>query len=217
MFPTPRSASHRAVRLAALAVLSASALASMPAHALYKVVGPDGKVTYTDRPPVSKEDKVGSVNAAGGGTSEAALPYELRQAAQRYPVVLYTTATCGPCESARQLLRQRGIPFTERTVATPADSAAMQRLTGRADLPAVTVGSQVIGGYNAGETNTYLDAAGYPKRSMLPANYVAPAASPLTSAAAPAAPAAASAPGTPAEPAAAPAPAAPGTPPGFKF
>jgi len=217
MSPSPRSASHRAVRLAALAVLSASALASMPAHALYKVVGPDGKVTYTDRPPISQENKVGSVNAAGGGGSDAALPYELRQAAQRYPVVLYTTASCGPCDSARQLLRQRGIPFTERTVATPADSAAMQRLTGRTDMPAVTVGSQVIGGYNAGETNTYLDAAGYPKRSVLPANYVAPPASPLTSAAAPAASAAPSAPGTPAEPAAAPVPAAPGTPPGFKF
>jgi len=217
MFPTPRSASHRAVRLAALAVLSASALASMPAHALYKVVGPDGKVTYTDRPPVSPENKVGSVNTTGGGGSDASLPYELRQAAQRYPVVLYTTASCGPCESARALLRQRGIPFTERTVVTPADSAAMQRLIGRTDVPAVTVGSQVIGGYNAGETNTYLDAAGYPKRSMLPANYAAPAASPLTSGAAPAAaaPAPASAPAAPTEPAAA--PAAPGTPAGFKF
>ena len=217
MSPSPRSASHRAVRLAALAVLSASALASMPAHALYKVVGPDGKVTYTDRPPVSPENKVGSVNTSGGSGSDASLPYELRQAAQRYPVVLYTAASCGPCESARALLRQRGIPFTERTVATPADSAAMQRLIGRTDVPAVTVGSQVIGGYNAGETNTYLDAAGYPKRSVLPANYVAPPASPLTSAAAPAASAAPSAPGTPAEPAAAPVPAAPGTPPGFKF
>ncbi|MET0349342.1 MAG: DUF4124 domain-containing protein, partial [Rhizobacter sp.] len=104
-----RLLSHRATRLAATAALFASAAAlTMPAHALYKVVGPDGKVTYTDRPPVSKENKVESVNTSTGAPSTAGLPYELRQTVQRFPVTLYTMASCGACDAARQQLRARG-------------------------------------------------------------------------------------------------------------
>ena len=32
-------------------IAAAASLALTPAFALYKVVGPDGKITYTDRPP----------------------------------------------------------------------------------------------------------------------------------------------------------------------
>ena len=40
---------HRRVRL--LLVVGVALLSAPPAFALYKVVGPDGRVTYTDRPP----------------------------------------------------------------------------------------------------------------------------------------------------------------------
>jgi glutaredoxin len=194
-----RFPSHRTSRLAATAALFASAAAlCLPAHALYKVVGPDGKVTYTDRPPVSKENKVQSVNTATGGVSTAGLPYELRQTVQRFPVTLYTGTECGPCDGARQLLRQRGVPFTERTVENNADIAALRRVTGKDDLPGVTIGSQVIVGYNPDDMTSYLDAAGYPKKSALPSNYSEQAATPLTPRNAPAAPAAAPAPAAPA-------------------
>ena len=36
---------------AAPVALSMALLAALPSQALYKVVGPDGKVTYTDTPP----------------------------------------------------------------------------------------------------------------------------------------------------------------------
>ena len=42
------------------------------------------------------------------GVAEGALPFELRQAASRYPVTLYTAATCIPCDNGRQMLQQRG-------------------------------------------------------------------------------------------------------------
>ena len=38
-------------------------LACMPSHAQYKVVGPDGKVTYTDRAPGGNDGKVTSLGA----------------------------------------------------------------------------------------------------------------------------------------------------------
>jgi len=169
----------RSFRLAAPALL-AGLFAALPAHALYKVVGPDGKVTYTDRPAITTDSKVQTVGAGGGVSSDVALPLELRQAAQRYPVTLYTTKDCAPCDSGRQLLRQRGIPFAERSVGTVEDADALNRIAGTRDLPALTVGAQVLRGYQREEWTSYLDAAAYPKESKLPANFPQGSATPLT-------------------------------------
>ncbi|MEY2893342.1 MAG: hypothetical protein RJA98_3250 [Pseudomonadota bacterium] len=179
--PTPRLAAAWLPRLAAL---SLCALAAAPSWALYKVVGPDGRVTYTDRPPQeasASTGRVSAVSAAGGaGSGTAALPLELRQAAQRFPVTIYTTATCDPCESARQLLRKRGVPYTERQVLTPADAEALFKLTGGREAPAASIGAQVMRGYSADLWNSYLDAAAYPKESKLPRGYSWAPPTPLT-------------------------------------
>jgi glutaredoxin len=161
-------------------VLLAALFTALPAHALYKVVGPDGKVTYTDRPAVSPDNKVQSVNSNGSVANDVALPYELRQVAERYPVTLYTTKDCPSCDAGRQTLRQRGIPFAEKTIATKEDGEALQRITGARDLPVLTVGSQVLRGYQRDDWSSYLDAAAYPKESKLPANFPQGGASPLT-------------------------------------
>lgn len=60
------------------------------------------------------------------GTNNSALPFELRQAAQRFPVTLYAGAQCAPCDSARSMLVARGVPFTERTVASNEDLDALR-------------------------------------------------------------------------------------------
>ena len=213
MSRAPRSSSSRAARSTAVAALFATAaLVSLPALAQYKVVGPDGKVTFTDRPPVEKDTRVAPVSASpGAAPATANLPYELRQVVQKYPVVLYT----GPdCTTARQQLQSRGIPFTERTLVTPSDAAAFVQVTGKSELPAIAVGSKVMSGYNEVELVSYLDAAGYPKKSALPSSYVAPSPTPLTT---PRAAAPAPAPNQAPAPAPSAPPAAPGTPPGFKF
>jgi len=172
--------SPRVSRLAAVAALFASALAALPAHALYKVVGPDGKVTYTDRPPTTRENKVETVNTSTGSVTAESLPFDLRVVAQKYPVTLYTTPNCPPCDGARQYLRQRGVPVSERIVSSPEDNAALKRITGSSELPTITIGSQVVTGYASSTLASYVDAAGYPKESRLPSNYTEPAATPLT-------------------------------------
>lgn len=204
----------RALLSLATSVAAASLFASLPAHALYKVVGPDGKVTYTDRPAVSTENKVQQVGAGGSVANDVALPFELRQAAQRYPVTLYVAPDCSPCDAARQYLRQRGVPFSEKLVTTAEDSNALQRLTGSTGLPSVTVGAQVVRGWQREDWASYLDAAGYPKESRLPANFPQGKAEPLTETQQ-ARPAAAQAPRPAAAPAPEPAPAPP--PSGIRF
>lgn len=213
MSPFPKTLS----RHAAVAALFAGTFAALPAHALYKVVGPDGKVTYTDRPPVTQENKVQPVNATTGGTSVSTggLPYELQQVVQRYPVTLYSASGCGPCDSARQALRQRGVPFTERTIVSAEDQDALQRRTGKPDLPAVTIGSQVMSGFDSRGLTGYLDAAGYPKRSVLPQGYAEAPARPLTTPTSVQSDAPAPSPAAAPSPAPTPAPAA--DPSGIKF
>jgi glutaredoxin len=193
-------------------------LAALPAHAQYKVIGPDGKVTYTDRPPASGKDKVTAISSRGvsSGPVDVTMPLELRQPVARYPVTLYTvTGTCGPCEAARQLLRQRGIPYAEKQVQTPEDSEALERLSGAHDAPTLAIGTQMMRGLAPGVWGSYLDAAGYPRESRLPANYQYAAATPIVERReASAAPPAASAP--PPAPSSTPSP-TPANPAGIKF
>lgn len=167
---------------AALACAACLASVSSPSVAQqYKVIAKDGSVTYTDRPPLASGDKLSPLKTTGATAgATAALPIDVREAAQRYPVTLYGSANCGPCDSGRQFLQQRGIPYTEKSVTTEDDGAMLLRLTGGNDLPAITVGAQVVRGWSADGWASYLDAAGYPRESKLPAGYQFAAATPLT-------------------------------------
>ena len=154
--------------------------ATASAQAVYRIVGPDGRVTFSDQPPPSANARPAGVNTtSGGGGTAAQLPFELRQVAGRYPVTLYTGENCAPCNSGRNLLNARGIPYTEKTVSTNEDAEALKRLAGEASLPFMTIGSQQLRGYSDTEWTQFLDAAGYPRQSVLPAGYARPAPSPL--------------------------------------
>jgi glutaredoxin len=170
-------------------------LAAAAAQAQYKVVAPDGSVTYTDRPPAAANAKVTPIGRtaiaqAAAANPELALPAELRAAMQRHPVTLYTSDSCAPCDSGRRLLQQRGVPFAERRIGTEEDAAALERLVGARTVPALSIGSQPLRGFNDADWASYLDVAGYPKQSRLPRNWQATPARPLVERANPAAPAA---------------------------
>ena len=171
-------------RLRALALCSLLLAAAGPALALYKVVAPDGSVTYTDRPPLDTRMKVmpmGADPAASSALSsnEALLPPELRRVMGRFPVLLYTAPDCVPCDAARQWLQQRGIPYAEKQVLGNDDAALLERSVGGRSVPVLTVGSQVLHGMSPQEWAGYLDAAGYPRESRLPPGWQPPPPVPL--------------------------------------
>lgn len=173
----------------ALALLALTALLSLPAAAQYKVVAPDGSVTYTDRPPAEGKLRITPLGRnATPASADVGLPIELRQAAQRYPVTLYTTADCAPCDNGRKLLQQRGVPYSERSIGNEEDAQALERLVGARTVPALTVGAQPLRGFSDSDWAAYLDAAGYPRESKLPRNWPVAVATPLVQRAQPAAP-----------------------------
>ena len=156
----------------------------LPSHALFKVVAPDGSVTYTDRPPAASVGRPVPMGGKEAPANDAAaalanLPLDLRQTIARFPVTLYTSNDCSPCESARRLLQGRGVPFVERQVLNDDDGEALNRLTGGRSVPTLTIGGQALRGFADVDWHSYLDAAGYPRESRLPRNYQAPAATPL--------------------------------------
>ena len=183
--PTLGTSRRRAVPSARLALATSGALiatlfAALPAHALYKVVAPDGKITYTDRLPDTAGVKVTPLTAAGSAAADSTtLPPELQKVAARYPVTLFVTADCTPCDNARALLRQRGIPHAERIVQSGDDADALQRLTGTRDVPTLMIGTQSVPGFDSQAWSGYLNAAGYPQQSMLPQGYQFDAPTPL--------------------------------------
>ena len=204
--------------------LAAAAFATAPAGAqqVFRIVGPDGKVTFSDKPPAEPTTKSSAARAVtlSAGTGGSALPFELRQVANRFPVTFYTGTNCAPCGAGRAFLASRGIPFSEKTVTSNEDVDALQRLSGGASLPFLTIGGQQLNGFSETEWAQFLDAAGYPQTSQLPASFRNAAATPLVAvqqAPVAAAPAATTAPTAarpaPARPAAQP----PENPAGIKF
>lgn len=153
----------------------------MLAQGVYRIVGPDGRITYSDQPPPALVNPrpIDSVTAKTVSNANTQLPFVLRQVASRYPVKLYTSTGCAPCDSGRNLLNTRGIPYVEKTINTQQDAEELKRFSGATSLPFLTIGAQQIKGYSETEWTQFIDAAGYPKQSILPNTYQRPAATPL--------------------------------------
>ena len=192
----------KVIPILALSALLAGVTTASYAQQVFRIVGPDGKVTFSDKPPAESTAKVtAAVGSSGSVVATASLPFELRQVTQKYPVTLYTGDNCGPCQSARALLVSRGVPFAEKSVMTPEDSQALQRLSGENSLPFATIGGQQLKGFSDSEYTQFLNAAGYPATSILPSNYRQAAATPMVAVSAAPATTAAPAPARAAAPA----------------
>lgn len=170
-----------AALLAALAALS-TGWGDAGAQQVFRIVGPDGRVTFSDKPPLEPAGRTNTSQVAAraaAGANVAGLPYELRQVSARYPVTLYTAPSCNACDAGRALLTARGVPFAERTITSAADFDALKRLANTNAVPLLTIGAQQIKGFGEAEWRQYLDAAGYPATSQLPRGYVQSAPAPM--------------------------------------
>lgn len=146
-----------------LALLGAS-LAVHAQSTTYRWVDERGRVNYSDHPPPPSvrqlNEKRFSADAA-----DTVPGYTLRRATTEFPVLLYTAVNCGElCTAARDLLRNRGVPFTENSIATPADlEGYRQRFGTPEEVPAMLVGRTQLKGFAADTWQHALDSAGYPK------------------------------------------------------
>ena len=63
------------------------------------------------------------------------------------PVLIYTSALCGYCMRAKQLLQRKGVAFDEISVdGKPDVRAEMVRKAGKTSVPQIWIGSAHVGG-----------------------------------------------------------------------
>lgn len=137
------------------------------AQQLYRWVDEEGRVRYSDTPPPASAKDVQKKKYSTGPA--AAVPYATQRAMRDYPVTLYTSPDCGkPCADGKALLEKRGIPYSETVVRDEGDIDRLKRATGQNQVPALVVGPDAVGGYEAGSWNAALSTAGYPANAGLP-------------------------------------------------
>jgi len=137
---------------------------------LYRWVDRDGKTHYTDTPPPASAKNVQQKKLATTSSGATGLPYAVQQAVKNFPVTLYSSACGNACTQAKALLDKRGLPYSEKNPQeSPEMEAALKKVTGGTlEVPTLTVGGEVIKGFEAGRWNSALDLAGYPQTVALP-------------------------------------------------
>jgi glutaredoxin len=147
------------------ALTCALVLAAQAQTNVYRWTDKDGKVHFSDTPPPEDAKDASQKRLGGGSVEDPPLPYATQVAARRNPVTLYISTDCGdPCARARELLSQRGIPFSEKDAqANPADQETLKKLTGALQVPVLVVGESKSQGYEEIQWQSSLDTAGYPR------------------------------------------------------
>lgn len=64
-------------------------------------------------------------------------------------VIVYSKDNCPYCTAAKNLLTQKGVPYTEINLQTkPAELAALKEKTGLRTVPQIFIGDKLIGGFS---------------------------------------------------------------------
>ena len=164
-----------------MAVWLAAASTSLAAASLYQWKDAQGRTVCSDQAPPPNIHNA-QQKAFKGSVIDIGESYATKTAREKYPITLYASACGAPCDQARQLLTQRGVPFSSKDPqASPEAQAELQKLTGRLSVPVLVVGSDRVDGFEAGQWQAALDRAGYPKSApsgSKPAAAAAPTAAP---------------------------------------
>ena len=154
----------RCLGFAAGLLAGSLAVSLAAAQTTYRWLDASGQTVYSDQPPPVGAKQVVKISGQTPGDA-AQMPYATRQAVEKYPVTLYTAANCTElCQNARDLLNQRGVPFTENIVTNDVEAAELSRRLGSdVGFPSIFVGQQGFTGYEVVSWNNLLDLAGYPK------------------------------------------------------
>jgi len=156
--------SRRIVAFACGVTIASLAAIAAAQQQVYRYIDKEGRVIYTDRAPPADGKEVQAKRLTSNFIENNELPIATQQAAERFPVTLYTFACGQVCQTAEGLLNRRGIPFTTVNVEEQKGAEQLLKVTGGQQAPVLQVGDKLIAkGYNEARWSAMLDDAGYPK------------------------------------------------------
>jgi glutaredoxin len=148
--------------LVPLALLTLAGAAAAQTQ-VYRYTDIDGRIVYSDRAPPGSARNVQPKRLGANYIETSQLPLASQQAAERFPVTLYTYDCGEVCQTAEALLNRRGVPFTTVDVTQGDNGTKLQALTGEQRVPVLQIGDHVEKGYLEAKWQAALDTAGYPK------------------------------------------------------
>ena len=130
---------------------------------MYRWVDDNGKVHYTDTPPPLTAKSI-QKKELGNQAGKSQMSYSLQRAIKKFPVILYSSKCGEPCNHATELLRNRGIPFSNKDPENdPKNAEALKKITnGELAVPVLVIGKDILKGFERDSWNNALDLAGYP-------------------------------------------------------
>lgn len=130
------------------------------AETLYKSVGPDGKITYSDKPPISgniqkkltfknlpstKVPASASAKLAQTGNKKATNNSTVNAG----KVTLYTASWCGYCRQAKAYLASQKINYREVDIETQNGMVEFSQAGGSGAVPLLIAGKESIQGFSS--------------------------------------------------------------------
>jgi glutaredoxin len=152
------------IKHAAVCVLSISLAISAAAETVYKAVGPDGEITYSDKPPTDKARTTNTLefrNLPSSPLPAHVLRFreqleksaESRIKAARAPragdVALFSASWCGHCKRAKAHLAADQIAYVEYDIESVEGMRAFIGAGGSGGVPLLVAGERRIQGYSA--------------------------------------------------------------------
>lgn len=139
------------------------------ADTLYKSVGPDGKVTYSDRPPASGsiQKTLSFENLPASPLPDSVLTYrkELQASLQKRlsgaaprtssGVQLFTAAWCGYCRKAKAYLAEKNIRYQELDIDTPDGQQSFVQAGSASGIPLLLAKGKRVQGFSKGAYDAF--------------------------------------------------------------
>ena len=150
------------VRISAVCALTLALAISASADSVYKAVGPDGEVTYSDKPPANRArtDTLEFRNLPSSPLPAEVLRFreQLERSAQgrisaaRAPragdVTLFTASWCSHCKRAKTHLAAAQINYIEHDIENMDGMRAFIGVGGRGGVPLLVAGDRRVQGYS---------------------------------------------------------------------
>ena len=144
------------------------------AGSLYKSIGPDGGVVYSDQPPATgKIEKTFTyTNLPATPLPESVIRYRnelqksmkarlagLDKPSANSEPLLFTAVWCGYCRHAKAYLSERSISFKEHDIDTPSGMGAFVAAEGGKGVPLLVLNGKKISGFSKASYDSLFFAA----------------------------------------------------------